>query len=165
MKKKIAIIIAIFVVILLVCFVRWYNSSLRADEILERDFEELSQVVEYMNSLEDVSSAYINSADGTMLVQYKDGKIAKDVEITDKDALDTISRLLKKGYLDIDKEENSISFDRWKNLFGCFRGFAFSYDSSGELDIQFLTEQRALSKADWYYYVSDYNEWRSLQYN
>ena len=175
MKKKTIIIILISVLIfwlfvLTICFVRWYNGTTRAveifeDEIFEQDYCELVKMVEYLESLEDVKDAYIDPTDGTMLVHYKDDRIVKDVEITDEEVVSTVSVLMKKGYYNITKHGNTVYFARWRNQFGCSKGFAFSADSTGELDIQFLIGRMELDKADWYYYISDYNEWRSHNSN
>lgn len=175
MKKKTVIkivagIVAFLLVVISICCVRWYNGPSRAieifeDEIFERDYCEFVEMVEYMEMLEymeDVEDAYIDSTDGTMLVQYKDGQIVKDAEISDEDVLSTVSVLMKKGYYDITKHSNTIYFERWRNPFGCSKGFAFSSDDSGELDIQYLIGVMALDKKDWYYYISDYEKWRVM---
>ena len=146
---------------------RWYNGPARGveifeDEIFEQDYCELVKMVEYLESLEDVESVNIDSIDGKMQVHYTDDRIVKDVEISDEDVLSTVSALMKKGYFNITKHGSTIYFDRWRNLFGCFKGFAFSADGTGELDIQFLIGRMELDKTDWYYYTSDYNEWRSI---
>lgn len=168
MKKKTIIIIVISIILVsAICFVRWYNGPSRAieifeDEIFERDYRELVKMVDFLDSLEDVEDAYIDSTDGTMLVQYKDGQIVKDAEISDEGVLSTVSVLMKKGYYDITKHSNTIYFERWRNPFGCSKGFAFSSDSSGELDIQYLIGVMVLDRTDWYYYISDYEMWRVM---
>ena len=171
MKKKTIIIIVISIILVsAICFVRWYNGPTRAveifeDEIFERDYCEFVEMVEYMEMLEymeDVEDAYIDSTDGTMLVHYKDDRIVKDAEISDEDVLSTVSVLMKKGYYSIAKNSNTIYFERWRNPFGCSKGFAFSSDSSGELDIQYLIGLMVLDRTDWYYYISDYEMWRVM---
>ena len=171
MKKKTIIIIVISIILVsAICFVRWYNGPTRAveifeDEIFERDYCEFVEMVKYMEMLEyieDVEDAYIDSTDGIMLVQYKDGRIVKDAEISDEDVLSTVSVLMKKGYFNITKHGNTICFERWRNQFGCSKGFVFSVDGTGELDIQFLIGRMELDKTDWYYYVSDYEKWRVM---
>ncbi len=175
MKKKTVIkivagIVTFWLVVISICFVRWYNGPTRGieifeDEIFEQDYCELVKMVEYMEmleSMEDVEDAYIDSTDGTMLVQYKDGHIVKDEKISDEEVLSTVSVLMKKGYYNITKNSNTIYFARWRNPFGCSKGYAFSLDGSGELDIQFLIGEMVLDKTDWYYYISDYEEWRVM---
>ena len=172
MKKKTVIkivagIVVFWLVVISICCVRWYNGPSRAteifeDEIFERDYRELVKMVDFLDSLEEVEDAYIDSTDGTMLVQYKDGQIVKDAEISDEDVLSTVSVLMKKGYFNITKHGSTIYFERWRNPFGCSKGFAFSYDGTGELDIQFLIGRMELDKTDWYYYVSDYEKWRVM---
>ncbi|MBQ8057566.1 MAG: hypothetical protein IJ275_04455 [Ruminococcus sp.] len=168
MKKKTIIIIVISIILVTaICFVRWYNGPTRAveifeDEIFEKDYRELVKMVEFMESLVDVQDAYIDSTDGTMLVHYKDDRIVKDAEISDEDVLSTVSVLMKKGYFNITKHGSTIYFERWRNQFGCSKGFVFSADGTGELDIQFLIGRMELDKTDWYYYVSDYEKWRAM---
>lgn len=172
MKKKTVIkivagIVVFWLVVISICCVRWYNGPSRAieifeDEIFERDYRKLVKMVDFLDSLKDVEDAYIDSTDGTMLVQYKDGRIVKDAEISDEDVVSTVSLLMKKGYYSIAKNSNTIYFERWRNPFGCSKGFAFSSDSSGELDIQYLIGVMALDKTDWYYYISDYEKWRVM---
>lgn len=168
MKKKTIIIIVISIILVsAICFVRWYNGPTRAveifeDEIFEKDYRELVKMVEFMESLVDVQDAYIDSTDGTMLVHYKDDRIVKDAEISDEDVLSTVSVLMKKGYFNITKHGSTIYFERWRNQFGCSKGFVFSVDGTGELDIQFLIGRMELDKTDWYYYVSDYEKWRVM---
>ena len=168
MKKKAIIIIVISIILVsAICFVRWYNGPTRAveifeDEIFEKDYRELVKMVEFLESLVDVQDAYIDSTDGTMLVHYKDDRIVKDAEISDEDVLSTVSVLMKKGYFNITKHGSTIYFERWRNQFGCSKGFVFSVDGTGELDIQYLIGVMALDKTDWYYYVSDYEKWRVM---
>lgn len=168
MKKTTIITIVIGILLAsILCFVRWYNGPTRGveifeDEIFERDYHELVKMVEFLDSLEDVEDVHIDSTDGTMLVHYTDDRIVKDVVISDEDVLSTVSALMKKGYFNITKHGSTIYFDRWRNQFGCFKGFAFSVDGSGELDIQFLIGRMELDKTDWYYYISDYENWRVM---
>lgn len=176
MKKTTIITIVISIILVsTICFVRWYNGPARGveifedeifeDEIFEQDYCELVKMVEYLESLEDVESVNIDSTDGTMLVHYTDDRIVKDVEITEEEVVSTVSVLMKKGYYNITKHSNTVYFARWRNQFGCSKGFAFSVDGLDELDIQFLIGRMELGEADWYYYISDYNEWRSLNSN
>ena len=172
MKKKTVIkivagIVVFWLVVISICCVRWYNGPSRAieifeDEIFEKDYRELVKMVEFLESLVDVQDAYIDSTDGTMLVHYKDDRIVKDAEISDEDVLSTVSVLMKKGYFNITKHGSTIYFERWRNQFGCSKGFAFSSDSSGELDIQYLIGVMVLDRTDWYYYISDYEMWRVM---
>ena len=155
-KKHVKILAISLVVAFVLLFVRIYNGPTSANKIFERDYSEIIQVVGYLNSLEDISDASIDSADGTMTLRFGD-----TMEITDKNVTKVISSLFRKGYDEIVKDEDTtIYFVRWRDFFGCHKGFAFSTDGTGELDIQFVTEQRPLSETDWYYYVSDYEEWR-----
>ncbi len=133
-------------------FKHTYNDLLL---VFEDDYDELIQVVEYLVSLKDIPNAYIYDALGQIDIGF-----GNEIKITDEYILEVISSLFEKGYVKIAKKNNTIYFERWKNDFGCFRGFSFSNDGTGNLDIEFLTVQESLNKADWYYYVSDYEAWR-----
>lgn len=164
-KKKVLIcVFSILAVVAIILFVRWYNSSARADKIFERDYDEIIQVVNYLNSLEDLHDPHISVRDENGVLSHGYGD---KMQIPDEDIKDTISLLFRKGYDYIGKDGNTIYFVRWTHyVFGWDKGFALSIDGSGKigLDIQFLTVQEELSEPDWYYYVSDYNEWRSNRY-
>jgi len=155
-KKYIKIIAISLVVVFVFIIIRWYNSTTRINRIFERDYYELCQMVEYLNSLENVSDASIDDTDGTMTLRFGD-----KIEITDRNVIKVISSLFRKGYDEIVKDEYyTIYFVRWYDFFGCYKGFAFSSDNTADLSIQFITEQKPMNKTNWYYYVSDYEEWR-----
>lgn len=168
MKRNYTVCLVIVgAIILSVCLgTLWLNSEKRADRIFERDYDELVQVVEYFNSLENTPYAHINT-DGTMVVEIDDNVANTDnrvlkKEITDERVLNLVSNLYKKGYDSIVKDDNNtIYFVRWRHpIFGWDKGFAFSVDGSKDLDIEYLVDQKPLSKSDWYYFESDYEEWR-----
>lgn len=156
-NKRVTIIAVSAVAVIAVLIITWFFIPENAQDVFGRDYKELNYVCEYLISLEDESHVYIESADGTMSLRFGDKET-----ITDKKAIDSISYLFSKGYFKIAKNDDTIYFHKWKDPFGCFKGFAFSTNGSGELDIQFVTEIGELSKKDWYFYVSDYNEWRSM---
>ncbi len=160
-RKHIVCLIIVGTVILSASLVALlFNSEKRTERIFERDYDELVQVVEYLNSLENTPYAHIN-ADGTMTLET-----AVKLEITDEQMLNLVLNLYKKGYDSIVKDDNNtIHFVRWTHrIFGWDKGFAFSIDGSGELgSIEYLVDQKPLSKTNWYYFESDFEEWRLNQ--
>lgn len=157
-KKIISIITIVLAVVVALLLVHSLFKPDNAQEVFQSDYDDLVQVVEYLSSLENESHAYIGSTDGTMTVRF-----GEKTTIDNEDVINTVSSLFDKGYYEIVKSYGTIYFERWKDPFGCFKGFAFSMDGTGELNIEFLTEKGVLSEENWYFYVSDYNEWRNLQ--
>lgn len=137
-----------------------YNQNIDSADIestFENDYEELQTVAEYLLSL-DHHLVVIRNSSGTMNVDYGD-KILLD----DKEAKNAVVSLYNKGYLYISRGENTVRFERWKKALSHeFRaGFAYTTNSNGNINVQFLLKQQELSVNNWYYYEEDYNEWRS----
>lgn len=163
MKNKRRISIRMVVIIMLVVFLSnciflhfWSLTNLGGRHIFELDHNQMKTVAEYLISMENYSDILIENPNGTMTVG-----IRNEIKITDHKVRSAILFLFSKGYDRIEKKDNTISFERWYDLFERFRGYAFSTDESAELTIEFLTETKKMQKNGWYYYVSDYNEWRS----
>ena len=94
---------------------------------------------------------------GTMFVGLGNG----DINIGDETVVGAISRLWGKGYSVIEKNNNTISFQRWSNLDNGI-GLAYSI-TGGEPTLQFLTKLEPLNEPNWYYYEEDFNEWKRLK--
>lgn len=157
-RNYIVCLVIVGAIILSLCLgTLWLNSEKRADRIFERDYDELVQVAEYLISLDNITDASIDDRSGIMTLRFGDR-----MEITDNDVKKAIKSLFNKGYDSIVKDDNNtIYFVRWRHpIFGWDKGFAFSVDGSRALDIEYLVDQKPLSKSDWYYFESDYEEWR-----
>lgn len=157
-RNYIVCLVIVGAIILSVCLgTLWLNSEKRADRIFERDYDELIQVAEYLIALDNITDASIDDRSGIMTLRFGDR-----MEITDNDVKKAIKSLFNKGYDSIVKDDNNtIYFVRWRHpIFGWDKGFAFSVDGSRALDIEYLVDQKPLSKSDWYYFESDYEEWR-----
>ena len=62
----------------------------------------------------------------------------------------------------IAKNGNTLEFHLWSKNMDVGGGIA--YCESGEMDANcMITQCEALPKSGWYYYVSDFNEWREMQ--
>lgn len=120
----------------------------------DEDIDDLQLVADYLCSL-DYDYVIIRDLKGTMVVDGGE-KISIDDEIKQ-----TIKTLFNKGYCYLAKEYYTIQFHRWDKPFDMeFQaGFAYVNDDSENLDISFVVYQEPLSKANWYYYEANYNEY------
>ena len=84
------------------------------------------------------------------------------IPVDNKEVCYSLNALFDAGYQSITKSENFIRFVRWAGL-DVGRGLVYSIDGSipDETDIQFLTFIEPISEPRWFFYVSDFNEWRS----
>lgn len=99
---------------------------------------------------------YIPRNDGQMLADLS------MLEIQEETFLLAIDRLLGSGsYLQMGKEGNTVWLLQWTGVrdIGC--GIAYSIDGITPPYIEYCTELIPISADGWYYYVSDYNLWRS----
>ena len=95
----------------------------------------------------------------------KNGEMLADgdhVKIEDTKAIDAINNLKNRGYKVIGKDNNTIYFQRWSNL-DCGRGIAYSIEGN-KIEFFDLKRQIPLPESNWYYYETDFNEWK-LQHN
>lgn len=152
------ILIVFFANIILLCGCVAQNQNIDkadVDETFEKDYEQLQIVTEYLLSLDRTSVIIRNSyspleADG------------EKIEVDNKEVKKAISYLFNKGYLYIVGSNTRVYYARWKrNSSYEFRaGFAYTTNSNGNINVQFLIKQQELSVENWYYYEEDYNEWR-----
>lgn len=125
----------------------------RAERYFERDKKYILLVTEYLaNSEYQVIS--IKNSDGFMYVGY-------DTRIEDENVVKAIKHLLdKRKYIAIEKVDNTIYFLKWKRLSDFESGIAYSINKKYEPQLPYLTKLEELSEKGWYYYESDYNEWK-----
>lgn len=130
------------------------------DICFQKNYEDIQLIVDFMkNSAYD--SIYIDSVDETMYADFK------TVDIKDKEINNALTRLLKKPFVGsqqyyfVSKSGNTITLLQWKSAqdIGC--GVAYSINGTALPEIEYCTELESLSKIGWYYYVDDYNAWRS----
>ncbi len=94
-----------------------------------------------------------------------DGKTAladlTDIAITDTDVMSAVEHLEKEGFYSFDKHGNTVEFLMWKGFIvdiGC--GILYSINGRDEPAAPYMTKIEPLSERGWYYYVSDFNQWR-----
>lgn len=126
-------------------------------DIFDRDKVALLLIKDYL----------INSGYSEFYI-YDDCKTARiglnqKIQLEDEAIISALQQLRNSGYKSIDKDGNTIAFWVWSkfNDTGC--GIAYSIDGK-QISIEYLTESVPLSEDGWYYFVDDFNEWRSRQH-
>ena len=130
------------------------------EEHFQNNQEDIQTVVDFIINSE-YSSVSIDTADGMMFADLK------MVEIENEGVNSAIKRLLghrlggSRQYYSIYRSMNTIEFFQWKNTHDCGCGVAYSISGKIPPIIQYCTELVPLSEEGWYYYVDDYNAWRT----
>ena len=161
MNKSISLlyskVVCFLLVVLFLSACANYNTPPDLDYVqkhFKSNLADISTIVGYMIDSE-YENIYITDTTGTMLADLN------RVEIDDPDVTDAVNRILKT-YVMIDKIGNTIYLLQWKGVrdIGC--GIAYTIDGINKPQIQFATELIPLAEDGWFYYVSDYNKWRSM---
>lgn len=178
--KIISIILVACIVILLVCGIilyMWlrtlfpYSSQQEIEKEFYKNYEAISELTSYIENtgfvninIQDTDYIYDDGNYGTWYVQSGDANdTANDgrKEIGDDKVVKELLHLFKdKKYQGINKAGNAISFQLNSTL-DMGAGIVYSIDGT-EPSMQILTKLEALDKDNWYYYESDFNEWRRL---
>ena len=164
MKEKLCILSSCLLIVLFglsACSTKSIQED-EIDTIFAQDYVQIYETTKYLLSLEE-TRVYID-------IEHKKvtGRFGEPIEIRSPEVKKIIDELKQKGYHEIEKKDSVVIFDLWRKSFKSEyeSGFAYSADSSGDLStIQFLIYQRALPTKEWYYYESDYNEWRTRAEN
>ena len=164
MRKFFQSIYSLFLLASLCAILTGYSSEppdvASVEEHFRNNQEDIQIVVDFIINTE-YSSISINTADGTMLADLK------TVQIENEDVNSAIKRLLgntpgdSKQYYSIYKSLNTIDFSQWSGPHD--NGCGVAYSLSGEFPpiIQYCTELVPLTEEGWYYYIDDYNSWRT----
>ncbi len=159
-RQCIAVIYLLTLVIGLTACDKNYLKEDEVDAYFEQDYEQINDVTSYLLSLEE----------STVYIEWKPteikGRFGKPMLFQSSKIEEIVEELEKAGYHCIEKTNNVVIFDIWRKPFKeeFEAGFVYSVDGTGDLSaVQFLTYQRPLLKENWYYYESDYNEWRVNQ--
>lgn len=130
------------------------------EEHFRNNQEDIQTVVDFIINSE-FSSVSISTADGTMLADLE------RVEIENEDVNSAIKRLLghkpgdRRQYYSIYRSLNTIEFSQWSNSHDIGCGLAYSISGEFPPIIQYCTELVPLTEEGWYYYIDDYNSWRT----
>lgn len=123
--------------------------------------EDFEGIVRFLLS-EEHRFVLIEDSSGTMLAGTDDSPLS-EVKTTDGHVLDRLQLLFQKGCQRITKDaaNNCVAFQFWgQTIGGVSGGVVYAVSSKAEPHVEFLTELSPLSAAGWYYYVSDYEQWR-----
>lgn len=164
MKKFFQIIYSLFLMVSLCAFLSGCSSKppdvASVEEHFRNNQEDILTVVDFIINSE-YSSISIDTADGTMFADLE------TVKIENEDVNNAIKRLLghtlgnSRQYYSIYRSINTIILHQWKNTHDCGCGIAYSISGEFPPIIQYCTELVPLSEEGWYYYVDDYNAWRT----
>lgn len=152
----IAVIVGAFFVILNV--VPYYASQENAEKVFRRNKDEFIIVAEYMADNNYISVQVDKNVNKVYGVTG--GFTVRPEEITDKNVVNAVERLFSRGIITIHGHRNSIIFLRWRRFNDFGAGIVCSIDAGEEPTADYLTKLEPLPVDGWYYYESDYNEWR-----
>lgn len=155
-RRAISILVLIFSIISIYgCSAQGEPGLEAAESYLQRDLSDLQNMVEWLQSTEYESVAFWRSED-SMLAGIEKNPIDDTIR-------PTLERLYKKGYqfISMKREANTIEFEYWWNVHDQGCGLAYVMEGDDKPDVQFMIDCERLSVKGWYYYYSDYNEWRS----
>lgn len=121
------------------------------------NYRDIQVVVEYManSPYEDL---FIIDTSGTMQADLT------WMQIENEEVMTAVNNLLGNGeYIKIIKTGNTIYMLQWTGTrdIGC--GIAYSINGTDVPDVQFTTTLVPITEDGWYYYISDYNKWRSAR--
>lgn len=163
MKKIVTyVLIAVILVILIITigsitidgdFFNFPIGKEKMESIFIQDQKRLTTVTNFLAN-SDYDNVYIPDT-------MEDGEMSIDgtsVKINDVEVVEAINTLKKQRYNVIEKDGNTIYFQRWSNL-DKGRGIVYSINDNEPI-LQFLTKIEPLPEPHWYYYEEDYNEWR-----
>ena len=123
------------------------------------DFEYYKQdILLVLNYLIDSNyeNVYFIKETGEMVADFR------RIEVNEEPVVEAILRLFDSGrFINVSKIGGTIEFEMWNGIRDVGCGVAYSMDSNKYPDIQFQTELLALPESGWYYYIYDYDKWRS----
>lgn len=156
MKKRISIVFS--VIIISVLMAAWLSnppSVASVESRFEDNYNDIQVVVEFMAN-SSCSSIIIKGNDGTMRADLA------TVTIDNISVCDAVERLLgpNGAYHSISKRGSTVTIRQWRGLTDIGCGIAYSINETSTPSVEYATELEPLSRAGWYYYVDDYNEWR-----
>ena len=157
MKKLIATVFLLALPIILLSCGMSPPSAKDMESFVNENWNDISLVNEYLLGLGD-RNAIISDDDGSILIALVDQSIEDDA------VRGAIRALWKSGCIGITKynEDNAITYTIWKRTFDeadC--GIVYAIDHTLRPEVQFQTELVPLSGEGWYYYLAEYNKWRS----
>lgn len=131
------------------------------------DYDAIKKIYEEHQNDMDMIVAYIQNAEyewvhfdepnGTMSADFQ-----KNIPITDPKLASVVKKLLDHGAVqEIYSNKGHVVFCCWSSVKEKSCGIAYSFDHTKTPDVQYATELIAFSEPGWFYYVEDYNEYRT----
>ena len=153
--KKIFIFLLISGLLLTGCLNRTPPSKEKIHAVFQKSYSDIHIITQYL-----LSSKY-----NLMFYPTSDGKLFADFERLplDPSIKDAVHSLIKgRKVIQISKnfENNAIVFEMWTDQMECECGIVYAINNGRKPTVQYLTLLKPLPETGWYYYVSDYNEWR-----
>ena len=170
MKKK-AIAFVIVTSFALCCVAFWIirhnmtSSKENADNIFSTRREEFQLISDYLLSL-DCEEVCIDDADGTLLLFYYEEAANSEVRTSERSIESeaircAVQHVFSAGCNKIFRNDETIEFLFWTRFNDFGAGIVCCKNAITSPEIQFLTKLEPLSSTGWYYYETDFNEWRS----
>lgn len=132
-------------------------SSVQNDFVYHKD--DIQLVLDYLLNC-DYENIYIMEEKGKVYADFQ------EYEIDESAVKEAVKRLVESGdFVDISKQGGTVIFEMWNGMLDIGCGAAYSIEKNTLPEIQFQTELIPLSEAGWYYYVYDYNKWRTEEKN
>lgn len=160
MKKVIGFIMFIATFIVLLTLSQCAKQDTPSFESISTEFQKsqahVQTVADYFLTSE-FKTIYIRSTDEPLFADFSYIPIDDSIK-------SAVSSLLEgQGYVELTKEAdwNALVFTTWTDHLERECGFVYAIDNTNLPTVEFLTKLEPLSEVGWYYYVSDYNEWRN----
>ena len=129
----------------------------QSEKYLQKNRHSLDVVVNYLCSLPS-EHAFCSKSGGYASV-YQDQKWSS---VEDPDVVQALKHLFEEtSCYEVSKNSDTIAFVLWAKNMDVGGGIAYS--PTERLEVEYLSASQVLSDASWYYYVSDFNEWRLQQ--
>lgn len=130
-----------------------------AEASFRKHFTEFSIVAKYMEELPE-EHVFCEKSHGYDVINKGAGQGWQDIK--EEVVCQAIQCLFNEGSCtSISKTKSTISFVLFSKNMDVGGGIA--YTASDKLEVEYLSFSQVLSDSSWYYYVSDYNEWRLQQ--
>ena len=133
-----------------------YNKT---DRFLKTNIKELSYVAGELCEMDYDYIKIIRSEDGYIMKAKRENIVYKTMPITNE-LIKHIEPLYENGIQDISCGRDSVNFTMWSTMDES-RGIIYS-DTGTKPNGEQLIEVRQLSKANWYYYVHNYEKAKEL---
>ena len=123
----------------------------------ERDKEDLILVAEHLLRSESTTFFVVDYIDENWEIALAE---LERVEIWDDSLLNALQGLKEKGYKYISMNDNSVEFNLWSGIRDISCGIVFAAQGT-KISVSHVTEIKNIEQSGWYYYIADYNKWRT----